>query len=158
MKAWFIGGIGIVFVLLIGLGTGLFLAGALNGNGDGIETTPLEGEDEEEVGPREPALYYEMEPAFVVNLDMGQRSRYLQVKVELMAREEAVINAVDRHMPRIRNSLLLLFGEVDADKVASRSGREALQEESRQQIMQVLEAEGEPSEIEAVFFTNFVMQ
>lgn len=158
MKAWFIGGIGIVFVLLIGLGTGLFLAGALDGNGDGIETTPLDEEVDEEGEPREPALYYEMDPAFVVNLDMGQRSRFLQVKVELMARDEAVINAVDRHMPRIRNSLLLLYGEVDAEKVATRAGREALQEESRQQIMQVLEAEGEPAEIESVFFTNFVMQ
>jgi len=155
MKTWIIGGIGIVFVLLIGLGTGLFLAGALGGNGNGV---PAETEIQEEEEAREPALYYEIDPAFVVNIDHGQRSRFLQVKIEMMSRDQEALDAVARHLPRIRNRLLLLLSEVDADKVGSRTGREALQEEARKQIMAVLEEENEPAEIEEVFFTNFVMQ
>jgi len=156
MKTWFLGGIGIVFVLLIGLGVGLFIAGALGSNGSPGETV-ADGEAVVEETRRAP-IYYDIEPAFVVNVQAERRIRYLQVKVELMARDQDSIDAVERHIPRIRNSLLMLFGDIDYEKVQARAGREALQEEARKQIIEVLEAEDEPAEIESVFFTNFVMQ
>lgn len=158
MKTWILGGLGIVFVLLIGLGTGLFVSGALQGDAaDNDEEQTEEGvaEGEEQ---RPEAIYYEMTPAFVVNVEAERRVRYLQVKVEVMARDQAVIDAVDRHMPQIRNELLLLFSDLEYDKVQNREGRETLQQATREQIVSVLEAEEEPAEVEAVYFTNFVMQ
>lgn len=157
MKTWILGGLGIVFVLLIGLGTGLFVAGALDA-GDPVNGEPTEEGDIEGEEQRPQPIYYEMTPAFVVNVEADRRIRYLQVKVELMARDQAVIDAVDRHIPRIRNELLLLFSDIEYDKVQSRQGREELQRATREQIVSVLEAEEEPAEVEAVYFTNFVMQ
>ncbi|MEA5444263.1 flagellar basal body-associated FliL family protein [Gammaproteobacteria bacterium AB-CW1] len=154
MKAWLLGGIGIVFVLLVGLGTGLFIAGALD-TGSAEPTNAEEVVEEEELG--EP-IYYEIEPAFVVNLDGAGRVRFLQIKVELMARDQEVLDAVERHMPRVRNRLLMLFGDVEQEKIRTRQGREALQEAAREQILELLEEEGEPDDLEALFFTSFVMQ
>lgn len=157
MKTWILGGLGIVFVLLIGLGTGLFVAGALDAgdvaNGEQAEEGEVEGEEQ-----RPQPIYYEMSPAFVVNVEAERRVRYLQVKVEVMARDQAVIDAVDRHIPQIRNELLLLFSDIEYDKVQTREGRETLQQATLEQIVSVLEAEEEPAEVEAVYFTNFVMQ
>lgn len=158
MKTWILGGLSIVFVLLIGLGTGLFVAGALQGNGVAEEAEQTGEADPEGEEQRPEAIYYEMSPAFVVNVEAQRRVRYLQVKVEVMARDQAVIDAVDRHMPQIRNELLLLFSDIEYDKVQSREGRETLQQATREQIVSVLEAEEEPAEVEAVYFTNFVMQ
>ncbi|MDQ2068468.1 flagellar basal body-associated FliL family protein [Natronospira bacteriovora] len=155
MKAWILGGIGIVLVLLIGLGTGLFLAGALDGNGNGGAENAVPAAVEE---MRQPPIYYAIEPAFVVNVEAERRVRYLQVKVELMSRDQASLDAVERHMPRVRNRLLMLFSDVEFEKARSAAGREALQDEALRQIVELLEEEEEPSDIEALFFTNFVMQ
>ena len=155
MKAWIFGGIGIVLVLLVGLGTGLFLAGALDQDSELEEEAAAE--TEEDAGP-EDAHYYSLEPAFVVNVSNGQRSRFLQIEVELMTRDEDVLEALERHAPAIRNRLLLLFTDLDPEKVDGRQGREALQEAAREQVVETLEAEGEPDELEAVYFTSFVMQ
>lgn len=154
MKAWIFGGIGIVLVLLVGLGTGLFLAGALDANGVTDEEVPQSGEEE---GPGE-AHYFNLEPAFVVNVNDGQRSRFLQIEVQLMTRDEEVLEALERHTPAIRNRLLLLFTDLDPERVQHREGREALQEAARDQVIETLEAEGEPDELESVMFTSFVMQ
>ena len=154
MKAWFFGGLGIVLVLLGGLGAGLYVGGFWDGQ-NGPETE--KAEDAEPTPKDAPPIYYAIESPFVVNLE-GKRLRFLQLKVELVAGEQGVLDAVERHMPRIRNDLIMLFSGVEYDRIRQKDGRESLQEAAHDKIVEVLEAEDEPADLRAVLFTNFIVQ
>lgn len=116
-----------------------------------------EGETTEEV-VKGPAIYHAFDPAFVVNLSDGDSMRFLQVELQVMTRDEEVPPALGRHEPVLRNDLLLLFGSQDYKELETREGRLNLQQASLNEIIRVLDAEGEPSAVEAVYFTSFVMQ
>jgi flagellar protein FliL len=108
--------------------------------------------------PKSPAQYVSLDPAFIVNLDDERVQRFLQVQVEVMSRDTKTIEQVQRHAPRIRSQLLLLFGQQQAADLAKRSGKEQLQGEVLAEIQAVLLAETGKAEVEAVYFTSFVIQ
>jgi flagellar FliL protein len=105
-----------------------------------------------------PALYLPLQPAFVVNLEDTEALRYLQVDLEIMARNPKAIEDAKTHMPRIRNSLLLLFGQQHAFDLSSRQGKETLQAKALAEIRRVLQEETGSPGIEAVYFSSFVIQ
>lgn len=105
-----------------------------------------------------PALYLPLQPAFVVNLEDSEALRYLQIDLEVMARNPKAIEDTKTHMPRIRNSLLLLFGQQHAFDLSSRAGKETLQAKALAEIQRVLKEETGSPGIEAVYFSSFVIQ
>ncbi len=106
----------------------------------------------------QPAMYLELTPAFVVNLADEESMRFLQVSVEVMARDPKVIDAVKTHMPRIRNALMLLFSQQSSHTIAGREAKEALQKQAKEEVQKALQSESAPAEISAVYFTSLVMQ
>lgn len=103
-------------------------------------------------------IYYKVEPTFVVNFQAQEALRFLQVNVEVMARDQQVIAAVEQHMPVIRNNLILLFSSQDFTTISTRVGKERLRAQVLSETQKVLkEKTGKPG-IEAVYFTSFVMQ
>ncbi len=105
-----------------------------------------------------PAVYLSLEPAFVVNA-VGQGStHYLQVSMDVMARDPAVIEAVKKHMPVIRNNLIMLLSSQDQAVVSTREGKEKLRAEALTEIQKVLKEQTGETGVEAVYFTIFVMQ
>ena len=129
----------------------------------GAEEEMVSAELEEEKPPEEseskkPAIYYPLKPAIIVNFQARGRQRFLQAEITLLVRDESVIQAVETHMPMIRNSLVMLFGGQTYEELQTAEGKELLQEDSAQQIQTLLQQEiGEPG-VEKVLFTNFVMQ
>ena len=125
------------------------------------EQTIAEGADSDEaseVDKNAPEIYHTLHPNFVVNFQNPKRERYLQVSVEIMTRNEEVIDAVKKHMPVIRNSLVMLFGSQDAQVLRSRDGKEALRQEVLGEIQGILEERiGSPG-VEEAYFSSFVMQ
>ncbi|HEY0973710.1 MAG TPA: flagellar basal body-associated FliL family protein [Solimonas sp.] len=121
---------------------------------------PVEGEGAEAVPekPKAPPLYMTLEPAFVVNLDDPSGLRFLQLQIELMARDQATLDAVKQHNPRIRNALLMLLGQQQIATLAQREGKEKLQAAVLAEIQTALKAETGKGDVEAVYFTSFVMQ
>ena len=109
-------------------------------------------------GPAAPAAYLGLDPAFVVNLEAPDEPRYLQAEVQLMARDAHALDAAKVHVPRIRNSLLMLFGQQKPADLATRAGKEKLQQAALVEVQKVLEAETGKPVVEAVYFTSFVMQ
>jgi flagellar FliL protein len=109
-------------------------------------------------GPKAPANYLALDPAFVVNLADADATRYLQTSVEVMARDPESIEAAKANMPAIRNSLLMLFSQKTAVELNDRDGREKLRELALAEVQKVLEAETGNPGVEAVFFTSFVTQ
>ncbi|WP_051749028.1 flagellar basal body-associated FliL family protein [Nevskia soli] len=105
-----------------------------------------------------PALYLELTPAFVVNMADEESMRFLQVEVQLMARDPKVVDAAKNNMPRIRNALMLLFSQQHAHDIGTRPAKEALQKQALDEVRRALKEENAPSEVDAVYFTSFVMQ
>ncbi len=117
---------------------------------------PITGAEEEEV--KGPAIYFPLKPALIVNYDVRGRQRFLQAEISVMTREEDVINAVEIHMPMIRNNLILLFSGQTYDELQTDEGRELLKQDSLKELQNIMEQEiGKPG-IEKILFTNFVMQ
>ena len=102
--------------------------------------------------------YMELEPAFVANFDGQGVARFLQVSIQLMAYDQDVLDGVKQHMPVIRNNILLLLGNQQYNVVRTREGKEQLQAAVLGSVQDVLGQEGLSSDVQAVYFTSFIMQ
>lgn len=145
----------ILLVALAALGAGGWFAWQTFMVDDAVDGA-LAGEDAP--GSRSNANYLPLDPPLVVNFAAGGQLRYLQVSVEVMARDAKAIGTVDRHAPAVRNALIALFSERDYEALLTRAGKEAL----RQEALEVVRAEltmltGQP-QAEDVYFSSFVMQ
>jgi flagellar FliL protein len=141
---------GVVLLLAIGLGVGWFFIG-----GDEESMDEMAAEVVEE---RRPALYHPLNPVFVVNLPPGGKAKMLQIGVQVMARDPALIAFIKHNDPMVRHNLLSLFGNQQDAVLRDRKGKEKLQADVFKTINQILKDQKGPGEIEAVFFTSFVMQ
>lgn len=126
---------------------------------DAAHAEGAEGESSEGANhPPAPASYLGLDPAFVVNLESGEEAHYLQAEVQLMARDAQALEAAKIHVPLLRNTLLMLFGQQKSADLATRAGKEKLQQAALAEVQKVLTAETGKPVVEAVYFTSFVMQ
>lgn len=145
-----------VVLLLAGGTVGvLFATGVLGGSPDA--TAPETAEAPEEPPPA-PPVYLPLEPAIVVNLRGEGATSYLQAGIEVMARGEETIGAVQEHMPVVRNNLLLLLGSQTYKDIDDREGKERLRQRALEEVNKVLAEQGIEKQVEAVYFTSFVLQ
>jgi len=103
-------------------------------------------------------LYYAMEPAFVVNYQDLQALRFLQVGVQVMAYDQADLDALKANEPLARNALLMLFSGQSYDALISREGKEKLREDAVVELRKVIAEHASKDSLQAVYFTSFVMQ
>jgi flagellar FliL protein len=102
--------------------------------------------------------YLPLEPPFVVNFQKPQEARFLQISMEVMTKEAGTIEDVKKHMPAIRNSIVLLLSSQTQEALATPEGKETLRAAALAEIQKILqEFAGKPA-VEAVYFTGFVMQ
>lgn len=106
----------------------------------------------------EPSTYLALDPAFVIDFMVDGRQRYVQLNMAVKSKNTAQIDAVTLHMPLIRNSLVLLFSSQSFAELQSADGKEALKKASLDAINGILEQETGQGGLDAVLFTNFVMQ
>jgi flagellar FliL protein len=105
-----------------------------------------------------PAQYLALDPPFVVNFEDQGLLRYLQVSLSVMTRDKSIIDAVTNNMPPIRDNLILLFGSQSFEILNSTEGKEKLRNQSLANIQAILREEIGTPGVEAIYFTNFVMQ
>lgn len=109
--------------------------------------------------PGGPAVYYAFDPPIVVNFEQDGTVRFLQVTVEVMARDAATITAVQQNAPLIRNNLMLMMSSLDYAQVMSREGKESLRGRALEEVRAILEREtGGKAVLEDLLFTSFVVQ
>lgn len=104
------------------------------------------------------AIYHNLRPPFIVNFVAGNKPRYLQAELTVMSRDPKVVEAVIQHSPLVRSRIIDLFADQDYLALQTPEGKEALREELKTQINEVLVAEGAEGGVEEVLITNFVMQ
>jgi flagellar protein FliL len=126
-----------------------------------VLTHPFAGKSKGAV-PRKPSgppLYLPLDPAFVVNFQADQVVRFLQVSVEVMSRDPKTLALLKDNDPVVRNDLLILFANQQYAVLATAAGKEQLRADALTAIRKDLaQAGGDPSKVEAVYFTSFVMQ
>lgn len=107
-----------------------------------------------------PALYTGLHPPLVVNLkDPTGESHYMQVTMEVMARDPHVIDAVKKHSAAIRNSLILLYGSnVAYSVVNTREGKEKMLADALAEIRKIIRERTGDDGVEAVYFTSLIIQ
>ncbi|HHJ37872.1 MAG: hypothetical protein AXA67_01945 [Methylothermaceae bacteria B42] len=155
-----------VIVLFIGGGAAAYFMGLLpfGASSDTEEVAEEEeGEAEEEASEKKvskkssEAFFYDFEP-FIVNFPPNREARLLQISFSALTHDEAVAETLTKHAPLIRNNLLLLLGRFRPSELKSTQGKEALLNAITQEIQKALDMQKEGGEIEAVFYTQFIMQ
>jgi len=150
-----------VLLLAIGGGGAYFVFSPSDEKGEGEEAKTEEQavtEDEAESEDIGQAFYHDLKPVFVVNLRSGGKANMLQVGVQVLTRNEDLFEFIRENDPMIRHSLLKLFGSRKSSDLRSRAGKEKLQVDVQAEIQNLIEEQGSPGMVEAVFFTSFVMQ
>ncbi|MFA7387882.1 MAG: flagellar basal body-associated FliL family protein [Thiohalobacteraceae bacterium] len=146
--------IGMLMLSLLGgatVGT-LYFAGVI---GDTTADASTTGGKNAKKGPQ---IYLAMDPAFVVNFDATASVRFMQIALQVAARDPAIIESVKEHTPAIRNGLVMLYSSQDPVALNTRAGKEALLQESLDEINRVLTLQTGSAGVENVYFTSFVMQ
>lgn len=117
-----------------------------------------ESEDKEESDKPQPANYVSLDPPFVVNFEGNSPAKFLQINVEVMSRKLEYAEHIKKHMPVIRNNLVMLFSSQTHENVNNLKGKEDLRQKALAEVQKILEEEtGDPG-VDALYFTSFVMQ
>ena len=146
-----------VVVILASIGATMYFTGALTSAQAKTNPASADGHKEKAEAKKE-AIYKALEPPFVVNIQGDENTRFLQIAVEVMARDQDVIDAVEKHDAQIRNDLILLFSSQTSAALSNREGKEKLRDEGLKTIQKILKDEtGQPG-VEKIYFTSMVMQ
>lgn len=133
--------------LFVALGLWGILANGAWGAGGGEESAAVA------------SSYFELDPPFVVNVQDGGRMRFMQVKVQLRTGGPEVNEAVEAHMPAVRHAMIMLLAHQEASAIRKPAGREQVRQQAAQAIQSVLaQNAGQLNGVEAVYFTDFVIQ
>ena len=147
---------GVVGIVLLGAG---ILAGPsvmnMFASSEGPET-----ESDEPAPPADgPPIYQSLHPPLIVNLkDAAGDAHYMQITMEVMSREQTVINGVREHTAAIRNALILLYSGAIYEKIVTRSGKEQMLADGLTAIQKVIRETTGESGVEAIYFTALVIQ
>ena len=146
----------IIAVLVVGLAAGGWFAYPMI---TGAEEETGEVVAEESAGADKPALFAPLHPPLVINFqDQYGDSHFMQMTLEVMARDQGLIDHVKNHAAVIRSNLILLFSGVEYEQAITREGKEKMLDDALAEIQKIIEAETGETGIEAVYFTGLVIQ
>ncbi len=153
-----------VVVLLIGAGAGMYFMGFFDDepqqteagqSAEGGDAKAVEEEDAEPVAERS---YWPLEPPFVLNFEGKSKARYMQIGLEVVTTNDKAFAAVKKHLPVIRNEIVLLLSGQKYEEMVTPEGKEQLRAELIETVNNVLKQHKVKKGIENIYFTSFVMQ
>jgi flagellar FliL protein len=150
----------IVVALLViggGVGAALFLMG---GDDEPVDETVAEEGAQESTEPTQgPAIYIKFKPQFIINYQVVNRQRYLQVHMEALTRDPNVAGALDTHSPMIRGTIINFLSTQDFAFLRSAEGRASIRMSLTTEVnLLVAQETGIEDGVEQILFTNFVIQ
>jgi flagellar FliL protein len=105
-----------------------------------------------------PPVYHPLDPPFIANLPPGGKAKVLQAAVRVQTRDPALVTFLQQNDPMVRHHLLSLFGAQDAATLMTRGGREQLQADVQATLTKLVRDNRGQGAVEAVYFTQFVLQ
>lgn len=153
-----------VFFLMIGMmGAGFFIIWKQMNNAVAQvqQQNSEQAEAEEEAPPEEVTIgpIYKLDTLIVNLADQGGK-RYLRITMELELKPaekfevNEVIEEVEKRLPQIRDTILMILPSKQYADISSTSGKLALRDE----IMAKLNAYLKKGQINTIYFTEFVVQ
>ncbi len=153
--------IGLVIGLSIGGGAFFFLKGkeapaqaqtaerpAEDGSEAPVEEVVADTPAEDDAG-----VIYDLEP-FIVNLADTTKVRYLKTTIKLDLISEKYVEDMNAHLPKVRDTLLLLLSSKEFAAIRSVEGKMELRDE----ILQRVNAVFNNNKVKMAYFTDFVTQ
>ncbi|BCV66057.1 flagellar basal body-associated protein FliL [Shewanella carassii] len=155
-KLFIFGGIGFAVLLLVGVGLWFFL-GSSDEAVTQEESSETQTEEVQANNSRE-AFYVAMPRPFLFNLPGANRSRLVEIKVQLMVRGSDDDVTLKKHIPLIEDALLTTFSGADVEKLSSQAGKDELRQLALLNVQNTLQPVTGRKVVEKVLFTGFVMQ
>jgi flagellar FliL protein len=90
----------------------------------------------------------------VVNLADQDRERYLRVAINLELKEEAIAKDVEKRLPQIMDSILMILPTKKVQDIQSSTGKIALRDEILTKLNNIFKSDV----IKNIYFTEFVVQ
>ncbi|MEO0576616.1 MAG: flagellar basal body-associated FliL family protein [Pseudomonadota bacterium] len=141
------------------LGGGIFAGPMIQKMISGEPEVVADADAPAEAAPAADAIYKGIHPPLLINFqDNRGRSRFLQMSLELMTRKQTVVDAIDTHNAVIRNNLILLYGDVKIEDLSGREGKTKMLGQALEEINGILTEQTGEAGVEAVYFTNLVVQ
>lgn len=106
------------------------------------------------------AIYFAITEPFTINFlnQSNEKARYLQIKVTLMAHDQDIIDKAELNLPMMQDALRTLFSGQSWQAVNSVEGRQLLQTASLNALKAILKEETGKDNLDAVYFTSFILQ
>ncbi|TVO70509.1 flagellar basal body-associated FliL family protein [Sedimenticola selenatireducens] len=111
--------------------------------------------EEAEVQP-EVAVYHELSPSFVVNLQ--GKARYMRCDIQLMTRDEDQLANIALHAPALRHELLLLLSDQKGQDIKDSKGKEKLRKVALQAVQNVMKQMTNDESVVDLFFTSYFVE
>jgi flagellar FliL protein len=112
-------------------------------------------------GNAEPAktypLYLPMK-SVIVNLDGKTRARFLRIELQLFVQNAEDEAMIEHHMPLLRDKLVVMLGGRSVESLEKPGAREALREEVREALREIMMLETGHEAIQELYFTGFIIQ
>ncbi len=110
--------------------------------------------------PAPSAIYYAIQEPFTINFlnQSQQKARYLQIRVALKSSNADSIASAEENLPMLQDALLDLFSAQTYADMLSTEGRIALQQTALDTVKSILNEETGNDEIDAIYFTSFILQ
>ncbi|MCH1931897.1 flagellar basal body-associated protein FliL [Shewanella sp. A25] len=149
-------GIGAVVTLLVIIGVWLFMGSS--------EDSPADTEQSQtdtptvQIGDVVMAAYVPMPRPFLFNLPGPDRTRLVEIKVQLMVRGADDDVLTQKHIPLIEDALLTTFSGADVQKLSTQAGKDELRQLALLSVQNTLQSVTGRKVVEKVLFTGFVMQ
>lgn len=105
-----------------------------------------------------PVAYLPLDPPFVINVVNQGNLRYVQVGLEAATREPGGAEDIKKHMPAIRNNMLMMLGGQNFEQAGSREMHEGIRAAALTEVQKVMQEQTGKPVVDAVYITSFVMQ
>ena len=127
---------------------------------DEVEVTGDKPKAEKKKGAKEVGPIYIALDQFTVNLAPDNGDQFLQVMISVEVEDLLVGDRLKSYTPKLRNNVMLLLSGKKASELITKAGKEALANEIRDLINEVLDPGAKPGygPVKEVLFTSFIIQ
>ncbi|MCE9680024.1 flagellar basal body-associated protein FliL [Shewanella sp. AS1] len=149
--------IGIAFAVLSCIAVGLWFFLGNDADERKAARAATQAQDAKVNDSRE-AFYVGMPRPFLFNLPGADRSRLVEIRVQLMVRGSDDDVLIKKHIPLIEDSLLTTFSGANVQALSSLAGKDELRHLALLSVQNTLQSVTGRRVVEKVLFTGFVMQ
>ena len=104
------------------------------------------------------SLYVSLDPAFVVNVNDGIHVRHMQIALQVKLKQADFAGYIEEHNPAIRHAMVMLLSGQESAQLKTVAGKQKLMDEALTAIQQVLQDNIGNEGIDAVYFTDLIIQ